>query len=474
MRLGYKARLAAWHAIVLAIILGVSVVVLDLTVRRIVLDQFDAALLHAAQSVGAEIVEEGPTSPVHAMSIKPVRRLLWSFRPIVQVVDGTGAVLIVVGASSPLQIDAAVLSKVIRRGKVGFRTISTSESKALRVVTLRAPHGAEAYGVEVAHPLDEVDVLLDRIRVLLIAAAVAILVVIVATDLVLTRQVLQPIDAIVRQARRLSDANLAEPLPHPGEPGEVARLVETLNAMLGRMRDSLDAQRRFTADAAHELRSPLTRLRTEIEVAMRRPRDIEEYRGLLATTLEEIERLSALSDNLLTLARLDAGEGHRGPAHASRLGAVVEGVVARFEAIATARGVTLRVAPYGTDAAVDVLPAILDVVVGNVVDNAVKFAKSGGTVELTISVSSTQAVVAVADTGSGIPVDELPHVFERFFRGKGPRAMGTSGVGLGLAIAKTLVGRQHGAMEIDSTPGAGTTVTIRLPLASDPTADLTP
>src|SRR2546422_1999677 len=81
MRLGYKARLAAWHAIVLAIILGVSVVVLDLTVRRIVLDQFDAALLHAAQSVGAEIVEEGPTSPVHAMSIKPVRRLLWSFRP---------------------------------------------------------------------------------------------------------------------------------------------------------------------------------------------------------------------------------------------------------------------------------------------------------------------------------------------------------------------------------------------------------
>src|SRR5206468_3579267 len=148
---------------------------------------------------------------------------------------------------------------------------------------------------------------------------------------------------------------------------------------------------------------------------MRRPRDIEEYRGLLATTLEEIERLSALSDNLLTLARLDAGEGHRGPAHASRLGAVVEGVVARFEAIATARGVTLRVAPYGTDAAVDVLPAILDVVVGNVVDNAVKFAKSGGTVE-----------------------------------------------------------RQQGAMEIDSTPGAGTTVTIRLPLASDPTADLTP
>src|SRR5262249_9988879 len=123
-------------------------------------------------------------------------------------------------------------------------------------------------------------------------------------DFALTRQVLNPIDAIVRQARRLSDASLAEPLPHPREPGEVARLVETLNAMLDRIRASVEAQRRFTADAAHELRSPLTRLRTEIEVTLRRPRDLSEYRATLATTLEEIERLSALTESFLMLPPL--------------------------------------------------------------------------------------------------------------------------------------------------------------------------
>jgi two-component system OmpR family sensor kinase len=463
MRLGYRARLAGWHAIVLAIILGASVVVLDWTVRRIVLDQFDAALLHAAQSVGAEIADEGPTSPVPALSMKPVRRLLWSFRPIIQVVDRDGAVMTILGARAPLPTQTS-LHNVISRGKIVFRTLATPESRALRVVALRASHGPNVYGVEVAHPLDEVHVLLDRIRLLLVAAAIAILVAIVATDFVLTRQVLRPIDAIVRQARRLSNASLAESLPHPGEPGEVGRLVETLNAMLGRIRESLEAQRRFTADAAHELRSPLTRLRTEIEVAMRRPRDVEEYRSILVATLEEIERLGALTENLLTLARLDAGEGHQAGLEATRLVAIVDALVHRFDPIATARDITLRAAPHTTDALVTVLPAILDVVIGNIVDNALKFSRPGGIVEVNIIVTATEAFITVSDSGLGIPEDELPRVFERFFRGKGPRAMGASGVGLGLAIARTLVERQNGAIEIESKPGAGTTVTIRLPI----------
>ncbi len=438
MRLGYRARLAGWHAIVLAIILGLSVVVLDWTVRRIVLDQFDAALLHAAQSVGAEIADEGPTSPVPALSVKRVRRLLWSFRPIIQVVDRDGAVMTVLGARAPLPTHTSLVN-VIVRGKIVFQTLATSESKALRVVTLRASHGPDVYGVEVAHPLDQIHVLLDRIRLSLVAAAIVILVAIVATDFVLTRQVLRPINAIVRQAGRLSNASLAESLPHPGEPGEVARLVETLNAMLARIRDNLEAQRRFTADAAHELRSPLTRLRTEIEVAMRRPRDVEEYRSILAATLEEIERLGGLTENLLTLARLDAGEGHQPGLVATRLGPIVEALVRRFEAMATARAITLRAAPHTADAPVTVLPAILDMVIGNIVDNALKFSSPGGIVEVNISVTAAEVFVTVSDSGLGIPDDELPRVFERFFRGKGPRAVGAPGVGLGLAIARTLV-----------------------------------
>jgi len=463
MRFGYRARLAGWHAIVLGLILGLSVVILDWTVHRIVFDQIDAALLHAAQSVGAEIAEEGPTSPVDVLSIKPVGRLRWSFRPIIQVVDSGGRLVTVVGADAPLPIDAAQLKKVVR-GKIVFQTVATAESKALRVAALRASHGQVIYAVEVAHALDDVHRVLARIRWLLVAAALAILLAILATDFVLTRQVLRPIDAIVQRARRLTAANLTEPLPHPGEPGEVARLVETLNAMLERIRESVEVQRRFTTDAAHELRSPLTRLRTEIEVTMRRPRVVDEYRATLAAALEEIERLGALVESLLTLARLDAGEGHHTVIGRTQLAPMLEAVVGRVTPIAARRGVLLRIAPDVTEVVVDVAPGILDVAIGNIVDNAVKFSSAGTTVELNTAITATEVFVTVADTGPGIPADELPHVFERFFRGKSARAMGTSGVGLGLAIAQTLVQRQGGTVDIDSKPGAGTAVTIRLPL----------
>jgi two-component system OmpR family sensor kinase len=308
-------------------------------------------------------------------------------------------------------------------------------------------------------------VLLSRIHLLIIGAGIAILIAVVATDVMLTGRVLRPIDAIVQQARRLSESTLAERLPQPKEPGELARLVETLNEMLLRLHQSFEAQRRFTADAAHELRSPLTRMRTEMEVTLRRPRDVEEYRLIVVNALEEIERLGGLTENLLALARLDAGEGRQLAGGETRLADAIEMLVVRFQSLATGRGVSLHVERQVVEVAVKVLPAIVDVVLGNVVDNAVKFARPGGVVTLDVMATSNEGIVTVTDTGPGIPIEEQPHVFERFFRGRAPRASGAFGVGLGLAIARTLVERQNGAIDIDSKPGYGTIVTIRLPLA---------
>ena len=117
------------------------------------------------------------------------------------------------------------------------------------------------------------------------------------------------------------------------------------------------------------------------------------------------------------------------------------------------------------DVTVKVLPAIVDVVLGNLVDNAVKFSPRGGAVTFDVMATPTEGIVTVADTGPGIPTEEQPHVLERLFRGRAPRASGAFGVGLGLAIARTLVERQNGVIDVDSKPGCGTTVTIRLPLA---------
>src|SRR5262249_17575226 len=154
-----------------------------------------------------------------------------------------------------------------------FKTFNMDEAKAVRWVGLRAMHGQTPYLVLVAHPLEELRVLLYRLRLLVLVSSLAVLVTIVLTDVLLTRRILGPPEAIGGRARTLSESNLSARLPRPGEPGELAQLVDTLNEMLGRLEDGFEAQRRFTADAAHELRSPLTRLRTEMEVAMRRPRD---------------------------------------------------------------------------------------------------------------------------------------------------------------------------------------------------------
>src|SRR5262249_44291886 len=152
---------------------------------------------------------------------------------------------------------------------------------------------------------------------------------------------LRPIDRVVTTARRLGDTNLAERLPHPGSRDEIGRLVETLNDMLSRIERGIEAQRRFTADASHELRSPLSRLRAELEVTLRRPRDRAEYEEALRSGLEEVERLSRLTDELLVLARLDAGEGREPAAYPVSLAPILDDALRRLEPEAGRRGVAV-------------------------------------------------------------------------------------------------------------------------------------
>jgi two-component system OmpR family sensor kinase len=466
MTLSHKARLVVWHAAVIAVILGAAAVALDWTVRRVVLNQFDAALLHLANTEAEEIVEGGDARQVHTLSPRGVRRLAWSFHPVVQIIDLEGNLMAVGPGLLPdhaLPISPALLDR-LRRGKITFETVSVPES-SLRVVTIPFAIAGRRFAVQMGQALGEARMLLQRLRWLLVATWATVLVAIVLTDLLLTRRALGPIDAIVQQAQRIGDSNLTERLPSSDVPGEVARLVETFNEMLSRLHDSFQAQRRFTADAAHELRSPLTRLRTEIEVALRRPRLAEDYRAVLEVSLDELQRLARLTEDLLALARLDAGEGREAPIAPTALNPIVAATLERFGPVAAARHVQVVLEECLTPV-VHVLPAVIDVVVANVLDNAIKFSPPGGRVTVRVLASETDALVAVTDAGHGIPVEELPRVFERFFRGRAPRATDVAGVGLGLAIARTLAERQHGAISIESVAGGGTTVTIRLPLAA--------
>ena len=255
-------------------------------------------------------------------------------------------------------------------------------------------------------------------------------------------------------ARRLGEANLAERLPHPGTRDEIGRLVGTLNDMLARIEHGVEAQRRFTADASHELSSPLSRLRAELEVTLRRPRERTEYEEALRSCLDEVERLSRLTDELLILARLDAGDVREAPPSPVALGPILDDAVRRLMPVAERRGVavTLRA---GAPPVVQVGPSAVGLVVTNLLENAVKFSPPGGRVSVALAAEAGEALVTVADTGPGIAAEELPRLFERFHRGAAARAAGAPGVGLGLAICRALVERQGGRISVESPPGGG-------------------
>jgi two-component system OmpR family sensor kinase len=325
--------------------------------------------------------------------------------------------------------------------------------------------GSTTYAIQVGGSLDDVDAATRWARWLFAAMALAILGAVALTGAMLARGILRPIDQIVLRARVLGASGLAERLPHPGGRDEIGRLVETLNEMLARVEHVFEAQRRFTADASHELRSPLSRLRAELEVTLRRPRERPEYEEALRSCLAEVARLSRLTEALLMLARLDAGESRETPRENVALAPILGEVAARLGGGDRARDVSV-VLEAPADIRVDVAPAAVSLVISNVLDNAIKFSPAGGKVTIEAFVEADAAVVAVSDTGPGVPEEERPPHFERFYRGSAARATDVPGVGLGLAICRLVVESQGGSIALLSAPGGGASIRIRLPLAT--------
>jgi signal transduction histidine kinase len=227
---------------------------------------------------------------------------------------------------------------------------------------------------------------------------------------------------------------------------------------------ALAHMRRFMADAAHELRTPVAVLRSRSEVALQREREPAAYVAALSAIGAESERLGGIVDDLLILARADAGER---PVVRRRLylDDVVLEAVDGVRVLAERRGVELAVSEF-EEAAVDADPQLLRQLVVIVLDNAIKFTPTGGRVSLRVRADDGRAVVTVDDTGVGIADSELPYIFDRFYRGGDARSRG-NGAGLGLSIARWIADAHRATIEVASTPGAGTRITIRFPAVSN-------
>lgn len=261
---------------------------------------------------------------------------------------------------------------------------------------------------------------------------------------------LRPTREITAQAERIREGTPAPTITAHADAEEFTRLVQVLNAMLGRLDRASAIQRRFTADASHELRGPLTALRGELDLALKRERSTAEYRETLARCREEVIRLTRVATDLLTLARHEAGLTPQDTTEVD-MRLVAERVVDRLQAVAATRGIRLSLS--GPPAVVRGDPAMLERIVGNLVDNAIKHspAEGGVTVDLT---TGEAVVITVRDQGTGIAPEDQAQLFNRFFRGRAPHRHGES-TGLGLAIAKAAAEAHGGRLEFaGNDPGA--------------------
>ncbi len=273
-------------------------------------------------------------------------------------------------------------------------------------------------------------------------------------------RLLRPLAAMVAKTRQITADHLHDRLEVPNPHDEIGRLAVTLNDMIERLDASFVQMRQFTSDASHELRTPLTSMRSEVEVALQQPRSPDEYRDLLGSILEEIERLTRLSDTLLTLTRLDQGklDLHREPV---ALGELVMDAVDRVRIQAESKGKRITLLPAAPDCSAYGDRRLLEQVVLNLVDNAIKY--GGSEITVGTSASDKEVRLVVHDNGEGIPAEHVPRLFERFYRVDKSRARDLGGVGLGLALVRQFVELHGGKVIVESIVRAGTTFTVILP-----------
>jgi len=282
----------------------------------------------------------------------------------------------------------------------------------------------------------------------------------------LSRRALLPVDAIVRSAREISGANLNARLQKLETGDELQRLSDTLNEMLARIEAAFMRITEFTADASHELRTPVSLIRTEAELALRRSRGEAEYKESLRHILLEAERTSNLIEQLLSLARTDSG---RETLHMESvdLSQVLLAVADSWQQLAAIRNVQFSSRVSG-EAVVTGDAGVLRRLADILLDNAFKYTPSGGSVHLWLEKKAENAVITVQDTGLGIPQEEHLKIFERFYRVDKARSRAQGGAGLGLAIAQWIVGQHRGTIAVESRAGAGATFRVEIPLLPVP------
>ncbi|MBI3355188.1 MAG: HAMP domain-containing protein [Nitrospirae bacterium] len=349
-------------------------------------------------------------------------------------------------------------------GRTIFESAKYPNEPPLRLISVPIIYrGNLLYIVQVGTSMESIEEILRRFLILLIVAMPIALAVSLAAGWFLAGRALRPVDAITLAAQRIAAGDLSQRLTMSTTPDEIGRLAGMFNDMIGRLDASFRQIRQFTSDASHELRTPLTVMKGETELVLRRPRPLEDYQSVLESNLEEIDRMTHIVDELLFLSRADMGE-----VKMELVPVALESLVEDIHRQATLLGQDRNIeVMLGT-----VMPAMvqgdelrLRELLLNLVENAVKYSRPGGKVEIGLVTDGQQAILSVTDQGIGIAPKDHQRIFDRFFRTDEARAHTKKGTGLGLAICSWIAESHRGRINVQSDMGQGSTFTVALPLA---------
>ena len=447
-----RSRLTIWYSLVLLAGLLLFGGAMWLVISHSLMASLDDALVAQAKGVRTVIQSDfRPEKPRHL------------YEELSEYVDATpeGNLTEVLDPQGHPIIESKVLNfkKSGLAGPDGFGMEAVSQ-RSYRTLTTTEVVKGQTFRFLVAVPLDSTEAMLRRSRTVFFWMAPAVLFMAALGGYWISRRALAPVDEITLSAQTIGIENLSGRLTVPATGDELARLSETWNAMLARLESAVKRLSQFTSDASHELRTPIALIRTTAELTLRRERSPETYREALRQIMAESDRTAKLIEDLLLLARADAGL----PTlllERLELTPLVRDVCEQGQVLAESRRLEISAEVPDEPVYVEANDPALRRLLLLLVDNAVKYTPAGGRIVVSLGRDAGGTTVAVRDSGIGIPESALPHVFERFYRVDESRNRDAGGTGLGLSIAKWLAERHHATIEAESVVGQGSTFRVR-------------
>ncbi len=442
MKRSIRTKITLWFTSVLLVVLLMFSALTYFVLEKSLISSVDTKLRSLAVTFSRRIMEPGAV--------------------FLQFLDRTGSLKLKEGDIKNAVIPISL--KGLRRaneGKITFETIESQDGLPLRVITYPFRSFEGEYSIiQIATSIERVRETMKTFMFIALFTVPMFVFISVLGGVFITDRVLSPIKEITRAAKRISSENLEERLEIRGD-DELSELARTFNEMIERLERSFNRIREFSADVSHELRTPLTALKGQMEVALLRDREKEEYREILKSSLEEIDRLTKVVNGLLTISRGEAGRMFLEKSRVD-LGDVAAEAAAQLYPLMDEKGLELSLDKRGSGEVVGDRNLLKQMFI-NLLENATKYNVEGGSIGVSIEGLDGEVRVVVEDTGIGIPEEDLPKIFEKFYRVDKSRARGVGGAGLGLSIVKWIVSAHGGTIKVKSTLGKGTAFEVLFP-----------